>query len=35
LKLKRQALLEQGEDPDEIFFQTRQKRMKRKNGDES
>jgi predicted molibdopterin-dependent oxidoreductase YjgC len=35
LKPKRQALLEQGEDPDEIFFQTRQKRMKRKNGDES
>jgi predicted molibdopterin-dependent oxidoreductase YjgC len=30
LKPKRQALLEQGISPDEIFFQTRQKRQKKK-----
>lgn len=30
LKPKRQALLEQGVNPDEIFFQTRQKRKKHK-----
>ncbi len=30
LKPKRQALLEQGEDPDEIFFQTRGGRKRRK-----
>lgn len=31
LKPKRQALLEQGVDPDEIFYQTRQKRKRGKN----
>jgi formate hydrogenlyase subunit 6/NADH:ubiquinone oxidoreductase subunit I len=30
LKPKRQALLEQGENPDEIFFQTRGGRKRRK-----
>jgi len=33
LKPKRQALLEQGISPDEIFFQTKQKRKKRKKKD--
>jgi len=32
LKPKRQSLLEQGTDPDEIFFQTRAKGMKKKKG---
>jgi hypothetical protein len=31
LKPKRQALLEQGEDPDEIFFLTRRKRGEKKS----
>ncbi len=33
LKPTRQALLEQGEDPDEIFFQTRGRRKRRKEKD--
>jgi formate hydrogenlyase subunit 6/NADH:ubiquinone oxidoreductase subunit I len=33
LKPKRQALLERGENPDEIFFQTRGGRKRRKETD--